>query len=337
MKTPLFDQHVELGAKMIPFAGWEMPLQYRRGIAHEVEAVRKRAGKFDVSHMGRISIQGEDTLSFLDFLSVNRILGKAPGASVYTVFCNEAGQAVDDLLVYIVDSSHAFIVCNAANREVDLEHLKNHVSNYRVKIHPHFEEGILSLQGPLSSELFSEAALLPKMHFMQKGALIVSRTGYTGEDGFEFYGPTDEIKKLWEALPAEPCGLGSRDVLRLEMGYALYGHELSKEIGPLESVAAWAVKLDHEFLGKSALKKSRKPIALVGTSNIPAREGYPIFHQEKQIGKITSGTFSPTLQKPIALGIVDDTYPSVDVLIRGKHYSFLATTLPFVKLNSGKR
>lgn len=330
MKTALYDEHLQLGAKMTSFAGWEMPLQYR-GIPHEVEAVRKRAGKFDVSHMGRISVVGKDALVFLDFLSANHILGKTPGSSIYTIFCNEKGECLDDLLVYIVDDSHAFIVSNAANREADLEHLQRHAKNYDVKIHDHFEtDGILSLQGPLSADLFPEAASLKKKHFMQKGPLIISRTGYTGEDGFEFYGPNIEIVKLWKGLEAEPCGLGARDVLRLEMGYALYGHELSRDISPLESVAAWSVKMDHDFLGKEALNKTREPIALIGESNIPAREGYPIFYQGKEVGKVTSGTFSPTLQKPIALGLVDQIHDSVDVLIRGKHYPFHMIKLPFL-------
>lgn len=317
---------------MVSFAGWEMPLQYR-GISQEVEAVRKRAGKFDVSHMGRISIRCQDTLPFLDFLSTNRILGKASGTAVYTVFCDESGGCIDDLLVYIVDPSHSFIVGNAANRQADLEHLKTFAKEYHVEIQDHFEtDGILSLQGPLSAQAFPEGASLKRMHFMQKGSLIISRTGYTGSDGFEFYGPNDEIKKLWSTLPAEPCGLGARDVLRLEMGYALYGHELSKSINPLESVAAWSVKIDHDFLGKGALEKKREPIALVGTSKIPAREGYPIYYQSKQVGHITSGTFSPTLQKPIALGLVEiGTYAAVDVLIRGTLYPFSIVSLPFIK------
>jgi aminomethyltransferase len=332
MKTPLFDEHVRLGAKIVPFAGWDMPLQYR-GIAQEVEAVRKRAGLFDVSHMGRISLHGQDALPFLDFLSANRILGKALSKAVYTVFCDETGGCIDDLLVYIIDPSHAFIVGNAANRQTDLAHLQKYARGYRVEIQDHFEtDGILSLQGPLSAQIFPEAASLRRMHFMQKGALIISRTGYTGEDGFEFYGPNEEIKKLWSALPAEPCGLGARDVLRLEMGYALYGHELSTSINPLESVAAWSVKMDHYFLGKEALEKKKEPIALIGASKIPAREGYPIYYQNNQIGQITSGTFSPTLQKAIALGLVKNgPYDSVDVLIRGSLYPFSVASLPFIK------
>lgn len=336
MKTPLFDEHVRLGAKMTSFAGWMMPLQYS-SIANETEAVRQRAGLFDVSHMGRISIHGKDALAFLDFLSVNRILGKLPGTTVYTVFCNEKGGAIDDLLVYIVDASHAFIVGNAVNIEEDLVHLKKYAKDYQVEVWPHFEtEGILSLQGPFSAKLFPEAFSLPRKHLMQKGSLIIARTGYTGEDGFEFFGPHDAIKNLWTTLlekGVEPCGLGARDVLRLEMGYALYGHELSKSINPLESVASWSVKMDHEFLGKAALEKKRQPIALLGISNIPAREGYPIYYQGKEIGVITSGTFSPTLKRPIALGLVsnDGTYPNVDVRIRDTYHPFQVVSLPFIK------
>lgn len=333
MKTPLFNEHLKLGAKIVPFAGWEMPLQYR-GIAQEVEVVRKKAGLFDVSHMGRISIHGENTLPFLDYLSTNKISRKPPGTAVYTIFCNEAGCSLDDLLVYIVAQDEAFIVVNASNREADLAHLNRYAKEFDVRVQDHFEtDGILSLQGPLSAE-YAPYPSLKRMHFMKKDSLIISRTGYTGEEGFEFYGPHNEISKLWHhflSMGIEPCGLGARDVLRLEMGYALYGHELSLTRSPLESVAAWAVKMEgHDFLGKGSLKQEYYPIALVG-EKIPAREGYPIFYQDKEIGKITSGTFSPTLQRPIALGLVPyGAYERVDILIRGNYHPFHAVKLPFI-------
>jgi aminomethyltransferase len=343
-KTTLHENHRNLKAKFVSFAGWEMPLYYK-GIHQEVAAVRKSLGLFDVSHMGRIAITGPDTLSFLEHLSTNTVIDKPFGRAFYTVFCNEKGHAIDDLLVYLIDAKNAFIVINASNRAKDLAHINQQSRHYDVMIQDHFEdEGIISLQGPLVNEVLRDLPSLAPFQFTtHEGGVIVSRTGYTGEDGYEFYGPNLFIKSLWNQLlekgaqfGIEPCGLGARDILRLEMGYALYGHELSESINPLESVAKWTVHLDaHDFLGKEEMlhEHLRFPVALIGLEKIPAREGYSIFYQGKEIGVITSGAFSPTLNKPIALGLVTEKLPLymvVDVQIRSVNHPFEVVQLPFV-------
>lgn len=323
-----------------------MPLYYK-GIHSEVEAVRNTGGLFDVSHMARITIRGQDTLPFLEYLSTNSVIDKPFGKAFYTVFCNEQGGAVDDLLVYLIDPYSAFIVVNASNREKDFLHLLGQCKPYSVWIEPHFDdEGILSLQGPNSHEIVRDYAYLKPFEFVcLEGNVVISRTGYTGERGYEFYGPKNTINHLWDRLlksgshfGIEPCGLAARDILRLEMGYALYGHELSETIDPLESVAKWTVKMDaHEFLGKNAMLNAhhlRYPIAIAGMEKIPAREGYPILHQGEIIGKVTSGVFSPTLNRPIALGMIERPLPEkmrVDVEIRSVPHPFEIVKLPFIK------
>ena len=351
MKTVLYDEHCKLDAKMVSFAGWEMPLQYK-GILHEHAAVRESAGLFDVSHMGIIEVMGREAAAFLDFLATNRIADKKPGTATYTVLCAEDGGAIDDTLIYRKSQNDFFLIANAANREADLQHLRKVASQYAVQITERFHDwGILALQGPSSLELmatlFPEVRQLKPMHFIQD-PLILSRTGYTGETGFEIYAPNETIAKLWPKLLSlgnvEPCGLGARDLLRLEMGYALYGHELSRTISPLESVAAWTVKFDKLFLGREALemkKNSRKlrfASAIVLEGQAIAREGFAVQKNGQQIGHVTSGSFSPILEKPIALVLLNQKMPygeAVEVLIRGKTCPAKVVKLPFVEGKGG--
>lgn len=344
MKTALYENHQREGAKFFTFAGFEMPLQYK-GVLQEYNAVRHHVGLFDVSHMGRIDISGKDTLKFLDFLSTNTILNKPVDHAVYTVLCNEEGFSLDDVLIYLLNETSAFIVANASNREKDLEHIRNVALGYEVEVKDRFNDtGILALQGPKSGEilhsLFPKVPPLNPLQVYPQKNLILSRTGYTGEEGYEFFGSHEEIKDLWEKflnLGAQPCGLAVRDVLRLEMGYALYGHELSEKISPLESVASWTVKLnEHDFLGKkglSSFEHKQFPVGLIGKEGAIAREGAPIYLSQKEIGKVTSGTFSPTLQKPIALGLIDQKLPlhsEVFVEIRKSLHPFEVVKWPFL-------
>lgn len=330
MQTSLYAQHVKLNAKIIPFAGWDMPLYYT-GIFQEVAAVRNQVGLFDVSHMGRITITGSNALQFLDYLSTNTVLDKPLGKAFYTIFCNKEGYPLDDLLVYLIDSNQLFIVVNASNREKIFQHLNVEGAKFKVEIKPHFDEGILSLQGPKSPALIKDYPPLSPFQILFHHDMIISRTGYTGEEGYEFYGKSSQIKALWDLLirEAQPCGLGARDVLRLEKGYALYGHELNKSIYPTESVAKRFVKMHHQFLGKEALEKVpvlRYPVFLSGLEKIPAREGYLIFYKRENIGFVTSGTFSPTFKQPIALGLINEPLndnSEVEVLIRSNYYPFL--------------
>lgn len=345
MRTALFEKQQALNAQMTKFAGWELPLYYK-GITHEHDAVRQNVGVFDVSHMGRILVSGKDALPFLDFLSTNTIVGKSLGSVVYTFFCNDTGGVIDDLLVYIVDTEQAFVVVNAINREVSLAHMQQVARNFQVQIEDTYaDESILSLQGPSSvalvQKLFPEATTLHPMHHIEKATLTISTTGYTGERGFEFFGSHAAITLLWDQLlneSVEPCGLGARDLLRIEMGYPLYGHEFDMNSSALENLAAWTVKLEkHDFFGKKALAERKScwhPVALLGSGRVPAREGYSIFKEGKKIGRVTSGAFSPSLQKPLALALIEEVVPHGTILeieIRNVPHSYQAVSLPFYK------
>lgn len=353
MRTGLYSEHLALGAKMVSFAGWEMPLYYE-GVIAEHRAVRQQAGVFDVSHMGRIAIEGTDAEEFLDELSVSSIRGKQNGTAIYTVWCAEDGMAVDDLIVYKVSPTYFFAVVNASNRQKDLNHLLHCSSGFRVTIREQFEEGILALQGPVSkalaATLFPDAAALPKMRFTsfheagEQGFL--SATGYTGEEGFEFYAPMPAIVSLWRRLlhlgwkqGVRPVGLGARDTLRLEMGYALYGHELSDSISPAESVSRWTIDWNKpKFVGKEALARfqeggGRREYGIVLSDRAIAREGYPVFKDGMPIGRVTSGTLSPCLNRPIAIILVDaklEFEETVEVEIRGRKSGAQVVKLPFL-------
>lgn len=345
MQTILHDRHIMLGAKMAPFAGWDMPIQYK-GVLAEHLAVRERAGVFDVSHMGCIAIQGPNAEQLLEFLSTNHISGKEPGTAIYTVWSDEKGGTVDDIMVYKNGDNDFFVIGNASNRQKDLAHLKEWSQGKNVKIQDYFEGyGILALQGPqainILSKIYPEAVFIKPMHFIKRGELYISRTGYTGAGGFEFYAPNEEIVRLWDTLmqmEVEPVGLGARDTLRLEMGFALYGHELSAEISACESVSAWTIKWDKpDFLGKNALQKEgRHPYGIVLLDRGIAREGNPVFKDETQIGVVTSGSFSPTLNKAIALILVDQTLQIGDIIniqIRQTTCQAQVVELPFVRKN----
>lgn len=354
MQTSLLEAHRTLGGKMVDFCGWQMPVQYK-GVVHEHQVVRSGIGIFDVSHMGRIVIEGLGAEALLDYLSTNIITDKADGSATYTVWCDESGMVVDDLIVYRESSTRFFVIVNAGNREKDLIHLL-HYSNARdVIINDRYhEDGILAVQGPkaldLVSLLFPEAGELEFMHFtivpFEGQQIIISRTGYTGEKGVEIYAPNACIVKLWnlflekgQPFGIEPIGLGARDTLRLEMGYALYGHELSDHIMPIESVSAWTIKWDKpDFLGKKALESFRKSnkyrheYGIILKDKGVAREGYPVFQNGQPIGIVTSGTFSPSLNQAIAIVLVEKKLKegdSVDIQIRQNFCSGQVVSLPF--------
>ncbi len=358
MKTVLYDQHKALGAQFVDFGDWQMPLQYT-GILQEHTAVRTKVGLFDVSHMGRIAIEGTDAERFIDSLSANKIVGKKNLTATYTVLCSDAGTAIDDTIVYRIDQTHYFMIANAANRQKDLAHLQRYSKAFNVSIIPHYdEEGILAIQGPLAkniiTRLFPESHSLEKaMHFMEiffrEKKFFLSTTGYTGAGGYEIYAPLTLIEILWDLLLTEgtpekilPAGLGARNTLRLEMGYALYGHEIDDSIAPTESVAAWCVKLDQrDFLGKLALvdleNSSAKRFAcgIVLIDPGVARDGYLIFQNGEEIGKVTSGTFSPTLNQSIALAMTRkplNPSDSVEVQIRNRFCAAKVTQIPFINI-----
>lgn len=340
---------------MVEFCGWEMPIQYK-GIIQEHMAVRQHAGIFDVSHMGRINVEGSDAEAFLDYLSTNKITGKQDGSATYTVWCDEKGMCVDDLIVYRESSSKFFVIVNAGNRQKDLKHIQNYAKDWKVQITDRYQEdGIVSIQGPRAEELvisqFPEAGDVKPMHFTSTyyhgDRIILSRTGYTGAGGFEIYAPNEAIVKLWDQffeagkeVGIEPIGLGARDTLRLEKGYALYGHELSELIAPTESVSAWTVKRDKgEFLGKEALEvlekqsSKRNEYGIVLEDKGVAREGYAVLSGGQVIGKVTSGTFSPSLNRAIAIVLVERNFKegdSVDIQIRQNLCHGTISKLPFL-------
>lgn len=355
MRTVLYDRHLALGAKMISFAGWEMPIHYQ-GVLAEHQVVRQSVGLFDVSHMGRIHVSGVDAERLLDWLSTNRIKGKSAGSASYTVWSHVHGGSIDDVIIYKGDDTHFFIIVNASNRDKDLNHLKEQalLEECDVEIQDAFHQtGILSLQGPLAFPLLvslvPEVQSLKSMHFLSLDQeLTISRTGYTGAGGFELYGSSEKIVEWWDRLMdkgkeygIQPIGLGARDTLRLEMGFALYGHELSDTIAPTESVSAWTVKWDKpRFLGLEALKKlERSPTKrwAYGVRLLEkgiARQGYQVLQNDQVIGEVTSGSFSPTLNEGIALILVQNPLQIGDQVILQIRQNFCraqVVELPFVR------
>ncbi|MGA8163633.1 MAG: glycine cleavage system aminomethyltransferase GcvT [Waddliaceae bacterium] len=355
MRTGLYNRHGKLGAKIVDFSGWEMPLQYR-GIVEEHLAVRERVGIFDVSHMGRILVTGPEAENLLDYLSTNAIKGKNDHSVTYTVWCLESGGTLDDLLVYKQSPTEYFVVVNAGNRQKDLNHLRKWGENFDVSIEDRFDDGILAIQGPhapsLMGEIFAEAKELPSMHAIpvsyQGEEIILSRTGYTGEQGFEVYGNIDAIADLWDRILMTgqpfgivPAGLGARDTLRLEMGFALYGHELTEEIAPIETVAAWTVKKNKgDFLGREALEhwtKARRQYGIMLQDRGIARQGYDLYQEEKWVGKVVSGTMSPSLRRPIAIILVEEKFregDNIEVQIRHHRCRANIVKLPFYRRSS---
>ncbi|MGK5594774.1 MAG: glycine cleavage system aminomethyltransferase GcvT [Parachlamydiaceae bacterium] len=351
MRTALFNNHQHLGAKIIEFADWQMPLQYQ-GILSEHLAVRSSAGLFDVSHMGIFEIKGREATAFLQFLIPTPISNKDHHTATYTLFCSESGGTIDDIIVYSLNPEHLLVVVNAANRDKDLNHLMSHLSSFDASVTPLFNRyGLLAIQGPRSEEalrqIFPTLIPLQPMHLqaLQDKQMFIARTGYTGELGYELFVPISLLQATWQSFLSlsfvKPCGLGCRDTLRLEMGYALYGHELADGLCPLGSVAGWTIHLDqHSFLGKEALLTAQQtqnfPLAygLILKDKAIAREGFPVLKKNKKIGVITSGSFSPTLNKSIALMLSQVKLQGgdqVEVLIREQRQIGEVHSLPFIQ------
>jgi aminomethyltransferase len=359
-RTPLFEVYKEYGGKTVDFGVWELPVQFS-SIKEEHEAVRTKAGLFDVSHMGEIEVKGPDSLDYLQKMMTNDVSKLKNGGAQYTAMCYETGGTVDDLLIYKLEDEHYLLVVNASNIEKDFDWMQDHLEG-NVTIE-NLSEGMaqLALQGPLAEGVLQK---LSKDHdlssigffkFSEEVDLngkkaLVSRTGYTGEDGFEIYCESKDAVSLWnEILEAGkeegviPCGLGARDTLRFEANLALYGQELSSEISPLEAGIGFAVKLNKEadFIGKEALKQQKEnglPRKLVGIEMIDRgipRHGYPVFKGDTQIGEVTTGTQSPTLKKNIGLALIDakeiEIGNEVEVEIRGKRLKAAVSATPFYK------
>lgn len=358
-RTPLFEVYKEYGGKTIDFGSWELPVQFS-SIKEEHEAVRTKAGLFDVSHMGEVEVKGPDSLNYLQKMMTNDISKIKNGGAQYTAMCYENGGTVDDLLVYKFAENHYLLVVNASNIEKDYKWLKEHLAGDVNLENLSEKTAQLAIQGPLAEKVLqklsgSELSEIGFFKFQQDVNIngkkaLVSRTGYTGEDGFEVYCAAEDVVDLWKAILTAgdeegivPVGLGARDTLRFEANLALYGQELSPEISPLEAGIGFAVKLNKEadFIGKEALlqqKENGLPRKLVGIEMIDRgipRHGYPVYKGEELIGEVTTGTQSPTLKKNIGLALIKTEFAGleseIEVEIRGKRLKAAVVPTPFYK------
>jgi aminomethyltransferase len=350
-RTPLYDEHRALGARLVDFAGWEMPVQYE-GIKAEHQAVRRAAGLFDVSHMGEVFFRGPAAEAAVQRLVTRDVSRLDEGQAGYSAVCYEDGGTVDDVLVYRRPDDF-LVVVNAANREKDLDHFRANTGDLDVEISDETEDwALLALQGPEAADLLqnltgADLSTLKYFRFADGEVAgvktIISRTGYTGEDGFELYLPSDDAPRVWRELleaGATPAGLGARDTLRLEAGMCLYGNELNPETTPLEAGIGFAVHLDkeQEFIGQDALKKEKeeglrkKLVGFEVEGRGIARHDHPVKVDDEAVGKVTSGTLSPTLNKAIGLALVS---PGVEdrfeVVIRDRPVEAHTVPLPFYK------
>jgi len=338
METPLKDIHKKLKARFTDFVGWKMPLQYS-SIVEEVKAVRSKVGIFDISHMGRILLEGKDVKEKLQFLTTNNVGKLSVGRVQYNLFTNEKGGVKDDITVYKLAEDKFFLCVNAVNKEKIIKWLSEFCSPRDMS-----EDYLqIAVQGPESESVLSKFFNVSDIRyygFKTFGDTIVSRTGYTGEDGFEVYINPKEGIELFEELVrlAVPCGLGARDILRIEMGFPLYGNELSESITPFEANLDRFVDTNKDFLGKEEMLRKGVKEKLFGLElqdkGVP-RKGYKIFKGNKEIGYISSGTFSPTLNKGIALCFVKleerREGNEVDIAIRDKRVKARLRKYPFIR------
>lgn len=359
--TPLSRWHESHGARMVPFAGYSMPVQYA-GVLAEHAVVREKVGLFDITHMGEVYVSGPGAEAWLSRLVTNRIDGSEVGKVVYTAMCNEQGRCLDDMLVYRLDAERWLVVMNASNHDKIAAWMQRHRPAAGVVIDDASERtGLIAVQGPDSRELVGRLPLLAAhreriagldfythFHLDGPGGLwIVSRTGYTGEHGYELYLPAGDMLPVWEDLLARgadlgvaPIGLAARDTLRFEASYCLYGHELSEDWTPLEAGIGWAVKLKKPggFVGCEALaaqKEAGVPRKLVGLEVLGgpiAREGSRVLAGGRDVGWVTSGTFAPTLQKKLAMALVEagSAMSELSVDVRGKRLATVPFALPFL-------
>jgi aminomethyltransferase len=357
--TPLHARHLELGARMVPFAGWEMPVQYA-SIIEEHRTVRSSVGLFDLSHMGEVQVTGSEALAFTRYAVVSDPGALEPGQAQYSMLCEESGGIIDDLIVYRTDDGY-LIVCNASNRDAVVAHLETlrQRGDFDAMIEDRSDRtALIAPQGPNAAELLAgltdlDLASLGYYRSL-RGAVagvdcLVARTGYTGEDGFELFCDARRAVQVWDALleagedlGIKPCGLGSRDTLRLEAGMPLYGNELGRDVNPYEANLGRVVKLDKgEFVGRAALASvqqsgpARKLVGLVMRDNAIARHGYAVKVDGTDAGAVTSGTASPTLGEPIAMAYLPVEAAAVgrevEVVVRERPHPAEQVKLPFYK------
>jgi len=364
-RTPLYDYYTENGAKLIDFGGWALPVQFS-GIVDEHHAVRQHVGVFDVSHMGEVLVEGKDAENYLNYLLTNNISNLSVGRAQYNTMCYPDGGTVDDFIVYRLGDEKFLFVPNASNAEKDFEWAKENVKGDVTLENKTYEVGLLAVQGPNAETLLSrmtetELSDMKPFSFKEEvtfegvGPVFVSRTGYTGEDGFELYVANENVRALWDKLfkngndyGLKPCGLGARDTLRLEARLALYGQDLTENITPIQAGIGFAVKTNPEkkesdFIGREALAKQReeglkeKIVGIEVTGKGIARTGYPVYDESgaEEIGYVTSGTHSPTLEKSIALVMIPKTFSEVDtklkIGIRKRNVDAVVVKTPFYK------
>ncbi len=361
LKTPLHALHLELGARMVPFAGYDMPVQYPLGVMKEHLHTREHAGLFDVSHMGQIRLSGANAAKALETLVPVDIIDLPVGMQRYAMFTNELGGILDDLMVANLGNDELFLVVNAACKDQDLAHLRKHIGD-QCSIEPLFEaRALLALQGPEAVKVLARLAPeVTRMTFMQFASVrllgvdcYVSRSGYTGEDGFEISVPAANAESLARSLLAEtevqPIGLGARDSLRLEAGLCLYGHDMNTDTTPIEASLLWAISkarrsdgaraggfpgTEHIFNQQQA-GVNRKRVGLLPQERTPVREGAEIVDEQGTvIGSVCSGGFGPSLGGPLAMGYLDSAFTALDTevsaLVRGKKVPLRVSKMPFV-------
>jgi len=357
-RTPLYEAHVSIGSRMVDFAGWEMPVQYS-GHIREHMAVREEAGLFDVSHMGEIEIRGSQALDLVQRISTNDASKLEDNQVQYSTMTNEAGGVIDDLLVYRMNADYFLLVVNAGGTDSDFEWIKGNAGELSVEVHNTSSAfALLALQGPRSEHILQELAdhMLDRIpYYWSQRVLVdgvdcrVSRTGYTGEDGFEILCDSGHAKHLWNRLLVIgsdrgliPCGLAARNTLRLEAAFRLYGHDMDETTTPLEAGLGWVVKLGKgDFVGRGVLLKQkeeglkRKLVGFEVLDRAPARDGYPIVIGGEQVGVVTSGSPAPFLKKNIGLGYVPTEHTAVGtelhVVVRGRNVPARVVETPFYK------
>ena len=358
-RTALHDAHLALGARMVPFGGFEMPVQYS-SILKEHDAVRNRAGLFDLSHMAQFALRGADVGAWAETLTVNTVANMKSGQARYNIFTNAAGGAHDDVIFYRLADDRWLLVVNASNADKMWQVVNDgragdvHLTNL------HGERALIAIQGPRSVDWlqpYVETELAPMKYYScaetrVRGSgetIVIARTGYTGEDGLELFLPSADATGVWDLLLGEnrerglePCGLGARDVLRLEAGMPLYGHEMTEEITPLQAGMRWAIKLDKPaFVGKAALQAQAdagdysRIAGLVMEGRVPARAGYPVWSGDAVVGEIRSGSFGPTVGKNVATALVTAEASAegtpLQVEVRGDRHPAVVTPMPFYK------
>lgn len=360
-KTPFYQKHLQNRGRIVDFSGWALPLEYKSMLA-EAETVRKACGIFDASHMGQIAIMGRSALSFLQKLTSNDILTISAGQMQYNLFLNQDGGIIDDSMVYHQGESFLCVV-NASNKNKVLKWLKENTQPEVEIIDKSSQLALISVQGPYSVKvvevvLGKEAAGLEYLSFIEKEAdgqtILISRSGYTGEDGFEIYLSWEEASQWWDKFMDKgqvfgltPCGLGSRDILRIEAGYPLYCHDIDEIINPYAASLGWAVKLNKDFIAKERLLKLKnqglkiRRIGFIMQERAVPRQGYSLYSKGRVIGVVSSGTYSPNINKFICMAYVENAYANVgeevNLAVRNKLYKAKIAQLPLVKTKTRGR